>query len=444
MRKAVRSALVRALPVLLLVGVMSTARPAAASAAARPRVLLIGDSTLAALAWYPRSQSGLDGLNYVLDAQSCRAVTARSCTGRIDPRTGRRSRPANALTVLRSHPAGSFDELVLMVGYDESYTAFRRSVGAMTQAARDHGIDHVTWLTFRTDVSYVPPLDAERDHSYRSNNSLLWSQARNSGGFVSLLDWNGHVNARSGLVERDGVHLTAAGAASAARLIRDSVLAHWGSSAAPAAASPDASAPASSSSAIAGRTDLPTWGYGTIGEPVKELQRLLIATGADELADHGLTGRFYAVTQRAVRNFQQRVRDRHDASMVVDGVVGPTTWAWLIELTGSEPDLSRRSQQPDSSETSTPRTAPAPATDRPTWGYGTIGEPVKELQRLLIATGADELADHGLTGRFYAVTQRAVRNFQQRVRDRYDASMVVDGVVGPTTWAWLLELSGEG
>ena len=85
-----------------------------------------------------------------------------------------------------------------------------------------------------------------------------------------------------------------------------------------------------------------------------------------------------------------------------------------------------------------------PAPDRPTWGYGTIGEPVKELQRLLIANGADELAAHGLTGRFYAVTQRAVRQFQQRVRDRHDASMVVDGVVGPTTWAWLLELAGEG
>jgi peptidoglycan hydrolase-like protein with peptidoglycan-binding domain len=115
-------------------------------------------------------------------------------------------------------------------------------------------------------------------------------------------------------------------------LIRDSVLAHWGSSAASAGPSPATTS--TSRSAIAGRNDLPTWGYGTVGEPVKELQRLLIATGASELADHGLTGRFYAVTQRAVRQFQQLVRDRHDASMVVDGVVGPTTWAWLLDLAG--------------------------------------------------------------------------------------------------------------
>ena len=134
--------------------------------------------------------------------------------------------------------------------------------------------------------------------------------------------------------------------------------------------------------------------------------------------------------------------------MVVDGVVGPVTWAWLIavERFRTEPEPTRDEQQQQQLvdvDVGSPR-SPVPASERPTWGYGTIGEPVKELQRLLIANGADELAAHGLTGRFYAVTQRAVRQFQQRVRDRHDSSMVVDGVVGPTTWAWLLELAGEG
>jgi peptidoglycan hydrolase-like protein with peptidoglycan-binding domain len=444
-----RGALACLIAAALSLGAGGVLAPDPAQAAARgPRVLMIGDSTLAALAWYPRSQSGFDGLNYVLDAQSCRAVTTASCVGRTDPRTGRRTRPANALSVLRSYPAGSFDELVLMVGYDESYTAFRQSIGIMTQAARDRGIDHITWLTFRTDVSYVPPLDAERDYSYRSNNSLLRAAARTSGGYISLLDWNAHVNARSGLVERDGVHLTAAGAASAAALIRDAVLAHWGGGS-------SQSSPAAPSARLAPRTDLPTWGYGTVSEQVKELQRLLIAVGAsDELADHGRTGRFFAVTQRAVRNFQQRIRDRNDASMVVDGIVGPATWAWLVELSGSEPDLSRTSTS-GSGNAGSASAAPAAASgtaarpnvpaDRPTWGYGTIGEPVKELQRLLIELDASaELAAHGPTGKYYAVTQRAVRNFQQRVRDRHDSTMVVDGVVGPSTWAWLLELTGDG
>ena len=48
-----------------------------AGAASPPRVRLIGDSTLAAVRWYGSSQQHLAGLDYVLDAQSCRAVTAR-------------------------------------------------------------------------------------------------------------------------------------------------------------------------------------------------------------------------------------------------------------------------------------------------------------------------------------------------------------------------------
>jgi len=140
-----------------------------------------------------------------------------------------------------------------------------------------------------------------------------------------------------------------------------------------------------------------------------------------------------------VRDFQRRVRADHDAAMVVDGVVGPLTWAWLVRLSGSEVDLNRRAP---SAPTPPRSSTPPPVTNRPTWGYGTIGEPVKELQRLLIAAGATELAQHGLTGRYYAVTQRAVREFQERVHDDHDPTMVVDGVVGPVTWAWLLRLAG--
>jgi peptidoglycan hydrolase-like protein with peptidoglycan-binding domain len=439
-----RLAMVAAVVCFTVGAVVAAARPAEAG---RPRILMIGDSTLAALAWYPGSQAGFEGLDYVLDAQSCRAVTAPSCVGRVDRRTGRRIRPANALSVLQSHRRGSFDELVLMVGYDEAYSAFRTSVDVITQAARDRGIDHITWLTFRTDVSYVPPLGAARDHSYRSNNSLLADAAHRSGGFISLLDWNSYVNGRSGLVERDGVHLTAAGASAAARLIRDAVVSHWGTGTGSTGGS-GSDAPERPTNAPAPRTDLPTWRYGTVGESVKELQRLLIAVGADELEQHGLTGRYFAVTERAVRAFQDRVRRRNDATMIVDGVVGPATWAWLVKISGLEPQMNRQPRSTGSTGGSAPSGSGAgtgrlaPRTDLPTWSYGTIGEPVKDLQRLLIAAGADELEQHGLSGRYYAVTRRAVREFQELVRVRHDSTMVVDGVVGPLTWAWLLHLTG--
>jgi hypothetical protein len=299
------------------------------AAAARPRVLLIGDSTLAALDWYPASKDELAGLDYTLRAASCRAVTATSCVGRTDS-NGRRIRPDNALTVLRSYGAGAFDELVLMVGYDESATAFARSVAELPHVAADLGIDHITWLTFRTDVDYVPPAD---DWSYRGNNRLLKAAASSSGGFIDLVDWNGYVNARDGLVERDGVHLTARGAKAAAALIRQAVVGHWGRSAVSGSSSSSSSSSSSGSSGAASASgERMTLSYGVVGEPVKVLQRILLRIGSDALEPYGATGKYYAATRRAVREFQASVKANHDASMVVDGVVGPVTWRWLDQL----------------------------------------------------------------------------------------------------------------
>jgi Putative peptidoglycan binding domain len=79
------------------------------------------------------------------------------------------------------------------------------------------------------------------------------------------------------------------------------------------------------------RTDLPSIARGS-GDVtrVKELQFLLISLGDAELGSFGATGKFGNVTDRAVRRFQQRVKAEEQPGMVVDGVVGPTTWGWLF------------------------------------------------------------------------------------------------------------------
>ncbi len=82
------------------------------------------------------------------------------------------------------------------------------------------------------------------------------------------------------------------------------------------------------------RPDLPWLQKGAINDRVKELQFLLIFLGASELAGWGATGKFGDVTVRAVRAFQQRVKDEYSPSMVVDGFVGPTTWGWLYAYAG--------------------------------------------------------------------------------------------------------------
>jgi hypothetical protein len=86
----------------------------------------------------------------------------------------------------------------------------------------------------------------------------------------------------------------------------------------------------------------------------------------------------------------------------------------------------------------------SPRWNRPTLRFGTSGLNVFFAQDLLIKMGAPELKTLGITGAYYAVTQRAMIAFQQRVRNQYVASFAVDGICGPYTWGWLLYLSGRG
>jgi peptidoglycan/LPS O-acetylase OafA/YrhL len=76
-------------------------------------VLLLGDSTLAALRWYEDGAKSLKGFSYTLDAESCRRISEWSCYGR-EYRT-----PSNVVTALNE-----FDKpislIVLMAGYDSS------------------------------------------------------------------------------------------------------------------------------------------------------------------------------------------------------------------------------------------------------------------------------------------------------------------------------------
>ncbi len=121
----------------------------------RPGVFIVGDSTLAALEWEPAAQSTLDGLNFKLDAKSCRTISIPSCRGRNDPITGVRTIPDNGLTVVGNEPANAFDELVLMIGYNESSATFAQSLPLMLNLARSKGYKHVN-LAHLSCGRYLP------------------------------------------------------------------------------------------------------------------------------------------------------------------------------------------------------------------------------------------------------------------------------------------------
>lgn len=125
----------------------------------------------------------------------------------------------------------------------------------------------------------------------------------------------------------------------------------------------------------------PTVQQGASGFRVTTIQHLLRARGQSLTVD----GSFGAVTTGKVKAFQA------SAGLVADGVVGPKTWAALVV------EVRR----------------------------GSSGQAVVALQKALTARGQTLTAD----GVFGSGTEAKVRAFQQA------NGLVVDGVVGPKTWA---------
>jgi len=141
----------------------------------------------------------------------------------------------------------------------------------------------------------------------------------------------------------------------------------------------------------------PVLSLGDQGEEVKAVQRSVKVT---------VDGRFGPQTRLGVQAFQSV------AGLTADGIVGPLTWAALDEARTSS--------------------APGPAVGgavsaRPVLSQGASGPAVVELQKLLTRAGQAVSAD----GRFGPATYAAVVAFQR------SRGLIVDGVVGPRTWAAL-------
>jgi peptidoglycan hydrolase-like protein with peptidoglycan-binding domain len=140
-------------------------------------------------------------------------------------------------------------------------------------------------------------------------------------------------------------------------------------------------------------TSSPTLARGAKGSQVTELQKLLEAAG---VSPGRIDGDFGPMTQAAVRRFQQA------KGLVVDGVVGPKTWA-ALRSSGSAPTTSTT----------------------PTLRQGDFGAAVETLQRQLDRHG---FSPGGIDGQFGAKTRRALVDFQRA------HGLNADGVAGPATW----------
>lgn len=135
----------------------------------------------------------------------------------------------------------------------------------------------------------------------------------------------------------------------------------------------------------------PTISVGSTGLDVRRLQRIFVMTKV--LAPSNIIGTFDAITEQAVKDFQQ------GAGLSVDGIVGPMTWHALP----ADPNT-------------------------PVLSCGASGAVVTALQKGLQKHATPATDPGAVDGDFGPMTEAAVKAYQQ------DRGVQVDGVVGDQTW----------
>lgn len=195
----------------------SSSVAAATPPADAPAVSLIGDSTMAGMAW--NSTTGNDprdivGNSYRLtfDAESCRRLVVGSCRGRFG------FVPTSVLPLMRTTLKGRLGEaMVVMAGYDDA--SITNAVDQVMAEAEAQGVTRVFWLTYRTNTAYMLPGGLPAQFLYSSHNNELAAAAQRHPS-LRILDWDGFTANRSNWFAGDGIHLNIDGAIGLATFIK--------------------------------------------------------------------------------------------------------------------------------------------------------------------------------------------------------------------------------
>ncbi|SDZ46353.1 Cell wall-associated hydrolase, NlpC family [Evansella caseinilytica] len=173
-----------------------------------------------------------------------------------------------------------------------------------------------------------------------------------------------------------------------------------------------------------------TLSYGMENADVTVLQEILKEKGYFNF--HTATGYFGSITRQAVQDFQK------DNSLKVDGIVGPKTFALLVQNSESQTKANNETgatQTANQSSTSSTSSSSSSASSATVEQIGTnqllkVGSRGKEVENLqLFLKKAGFFQHDSATGYYGSITEQAVREYQQ-VR-----GLKVDGIAGPQTLA---------
>ncbi|HEX9257981.1 MAG TPA: peptidoglycan-binding protein [Acidimicrobiales bacterium] len=286
----------------------------------RPRVTLVGDSTMAALDWYD-SYGGLALLGGYYDVQvdvrSCRRLVSLSCYGRDG------LRPPTALQVVQSRAGALGEVVVVMTGYND--TTISNAIDAIVDASLAGGAKKVLWLTYRTNTTYTlgGSVPAGFASIYLSHNNLLRVRA-DARPELAVSEWDAYSGGRSALFSSDGIHFTPVGSVVLADYIRlalDNLL--FGTPA-PQPGDVPSYTPSMPSDVLR---------VGSTGPSVVSVQRFL--TG-EKMKPGPIDGTYGLTTRAAVIRFQQAVRNRRWYYGPVDGVWGPAVADAALVVLGAK------------------------------------------------------------------------------------------------------------
>jgi hypothetical protein len=188
--------------VALLVALAAVA--AVTAAASAPRATMIGDSVATEITLDSRARAIL-GPRVRLELAPCRRLAQPSCRADAPP-------PPSALEVIRHEGSALGSVVVISVGYNDPEKLYAGNIESTLLALRRAHVRRVLWLTLR----------ATR-HPYLTMNADI-REAATHHPELRVVDWNRYSRSHPAWFQRDGLHLSIAGASAMATLVHRALL----------------------------------------------------------------------------------------------------------------------------------------------------------------------------------------------------------------------------